>query len=201
MYWADQLWFDREYSQPAPRVGPPWPALVVHVSGRRYTLLRGLRIVFQDAPVAAPIRALAALATGAATGPLLVLATERFIATALEVARAHGRLPRAAPVVLLIALFAVQILETVVRGLADARIETGLRPGFSTDLTAKRPAWNTGTTACSASCYDLARYALTVRDNVILGLPERDGGELVGASRQRARPTSWTCRHYRSVTY
>ena len=108
-------------------------------SGRRYTLLRGLGIVFQDAPVAAPIRALAALAAGAATGPLLVLATERFIATALEVAA--GGLPFAAvaaPVLLLLALFAVQILETVVRGLADARIETGLRQGFRTDLTAKR---------------------------------------------------------------
>ena len=107
--------------------------------GHRYTLLRGFRIVFQDAPVAAPIRALAALAAGAATGPLLVLATERFMATALEVAA--GGLPFAAvgaPVLLLLALFTVQILETVVRGLADARIETGLRQGFRTDLTAKR---------------------------------------------------------------
>ena len=105
----------------------------------RYTLLRGFRIVFEDAPVAAPIRALAALAAGAATGPLLVLATERFIATALEVAA--GALPFAAvaaPVLLLLALFAVQILETAVRGLADARIETGLRRGFRTDLTEKR---------------------------------------------------------------
>ena len=107
--------------------------------GRRSTLLRGLWIVFEDAPVAAPIRALAALAAGAASGPLLVLATERFIATALEVAA--GALPFAAvaaPVLLLLALFAVQILETAVRGLADARIETGLRRGFRTDLTAKR---------------------------------------------------------------
>ena len=95
--------------------------------------------MFQDAPVAAPIRALAALAAGAATGPLLVLATERFIATALEVAA--GGLPFAAvgaPVLLLLALFTVQILETVVRGLADARIETGLRRSFRTDLTEKR---------------------------------------------------------------
>ena len=107
--------------------------------GRRYTLLRGLWIVFEDAPVAAPIRALAALAAGAATGPLLVLASERFIATALEVAA--GGVPFAAvaaPVLLLLALFAVQILETVVRGLADARIEMGLRRGFRTDLTEKR---------------------------------------------------------------
>ena len=32
----------------------------------------------------------------------------------------------------------MQILETVVRGLADVRIETGLRRGFRTDLTEKR---------------------------------------------------------------
>lgn len=107
--------------------------------GRGYTVLRGLSIVFEDAPVAAPIRALAALAAGAATGPLLVLASERFIAIALEVAA--GALPFAAvaaPVGLLLALFAVQILETAVRGLADTRIETGLRRGFRTDLTEKR---------------------------------------------------------------
>ena len=60
----------------------------------RYTLLSGFRIVFQDAPVAAVIRALAALAAGAATGPLLVLATERFIATALEVAGGSARVLR-----------------------------------------------------------------------------------------------------------
>ena len=53
-----------------------------------------MRIVFEDAPVAALIRALAALAAGAATGPLLVLATEWFIATALDLA--GGRLPWAA---------------------------------------------------------------------------------------------------------
>ena len=95
--------------------------------------------MFEDAPVAAVIRVLAALAAGAATGPLLVLATERFIATALNVAA--GGLPFAAvaaPVLLLLALFAVQILETVMRGLADSRIETGLRRGFRTDLTEKR---------------------------------------------------------------
>ena len=107
--------------------------------GRRFTLLRGLWIVFEDAPVAAVIRALAALAGGAATGPLLVLATERFIATALEVAAGGVAFAAvAAPVLLLLALFAVQILETAVRGLADARIETGLRRGFRTDLTEKR---------------------------------------------------------------
>ena len=108
-------------------------------SGRRYTLLRGLWIVFEDAPVAAVIRALAALVAGAATGPLLVLATERFIATALEVA--GGELPFAAvaaPVIILLALFAVETLETVVRSLTDARIENGLRSGFRTDLTEKR---------------------------------------------------------------
>ena len=108
-------------------------------SGRRYSVLRGLWIVFEDAPVAAVVRALAALAAGAATGPLLVLATERFIATALEVAA--GALPFAAvaaPVVVLLTLFAVQILETVVRGLADVRIEMGLRRGFRADLTEKR---------------------------------------------------------------
>ena len=108
-------------------------------SGRRYTLLRGLSIVFEDAPAAAVVRALVALAAGAATGPLLVLATERFIATALEVA--GGELPFAhiaAPVVVLLALFAVEILQMVVRSLTDARIEMGLRGGFRTDLTAKR---------------------------------------------------------------
>ena len=38
-------------------------------SGRRYTLLRGLRIVFEDAPVAAVIGAAAALAAGARRRP------------------------------------------------------------------------------------------------------------------------------------
>ena len=108
-------------------------------SGRRYSLLRGIRIVFEDAPVAAVIRALAALAAGAATGPLLVLATERFIATALQAAREQIPLAAiAAPVSVLMALFAVQILETVARSLADARIEAGLRRGFQTDVTEKR---------------------------------------------------------------
>ena len=108
-------------------------------SGRRYTLLRGIRIVFEDAPVAAIVRALTALAAGAATGPLLVLATERFIATALEVAR--EQLPFAAvgaPVIVLVALFAVETLETAVRSLTDARIEMGLRSGFRSGLTEKR---------------------------------------------------------------
>ena len=108
-------------------------------SGRRYTLLRGLRIVFEDAPVAAVIGAAAALAAGAATGPLLVLATERFIATALDVA--DGGLPFAAiamPVFMLLALFAVEVLQTAIRGLTDARIEMRLRSGFRIDLTEKR---------------------------------------------------------------
>ena len=79
------------------------------------------------------------LAAGAAIGPLLVLATERFVATALDVA--GGRVPPAAiaaPVMGLAALFAVQILESVVRTLADTRIEAGLRLGFRADLTGKR---------------------------------------------------------------
>ena len=108
-------------------------------SGRRHTLLRGLRIVFEDAPVAAVIGAAAALAAGAATGPLLVLATERFIATALDVA--GGGLPFAAiaaPVLMLLALFAVEVLQTAIRGLTDARIEMRLRSGFRIDLTEKR---------------------------------------------------------------
>ena len=107
--------------------------------GRRYGLLRGTWIVFQDAPLAAVIRAVVTLAAGAATGPLLVLATERFVATALDVAR--GQLAMAAitvPVIALAALFAVEILETVVRSLADSRIEAGLRRGFRADLTEKR---------------------------------------------------------------
>lgn len=107
--------------------------------GRRYSLLRGMRIVFEDAPVAAAVRALAALVTGAATGPLLVLATENFIATALQVAREQTPLAAiAAPVVVMASLFAAEVLETVVRGLADARIEAGLRRGFETDVTEKR---------------------------------------------------------------
>ena len=108
-------------------------------AGRRYSLLRGIRLVFEDAPAAAVIRVLTALAAGAATGPLLVLATESFIATALQAAR--GQTPPAAiavPVAAMAALFAVEILETVVRGLADARIEAGLRRGFETDVTEKR---------------------------------------------------------------
>lgn len=108
-------------------------------AGRRYSLPRGIRLVFEDAPVAASIRALAALASGAATGPLLVLATESFIATALQAAR--GQAPPAAivaPVAAMAALFAVEILESVARGLADARIEAGLRRGFETDVTEKR---------------------------------------------------------------
>lgn len=108
-------------------------------AGRRHTLLSGARIVFEDAPVAAVIRAVAALAAGAATGALLVLATERFIATALEVA--GGGLPWEAvvtPVLALLALFAVETLETPVRTLTDRRLEMGLRRGFRSDLTEKR---------------------------------------------------------------
>ena len=115
------------------------PRFRQRLHGSRYTLLRGFWIVFQDAPVAAVIRALVALAAGAATGPLLVLATERFIATALDVA--DGQLAFAAiamPVIILLALLAVEILEAVVRDLADARIEIGLRNGFRSDLTEKR---------------------------------------------------------------
>ena len=85
------------------------------------------------------IGAAAALAAGAATGPLLVLATERFIATALDVA--GGELPFAAiaaPVLMLLALFAVEVLQTAIRGLTDARIEMRLRSGFRIDLTEKR---------------------------------------------------------------
>ncbi len=107
--------------------------------GDRYGLLRGTWIVFQDAPLAAVIRAVVTLSAGAATGPLLVLATERFVATALEVAR--GQLAMAAitvPVIALAALFAVEILESVVRSLMDSRIEAGLRSGFRADLTEKR---------------------------------------------------------------
>ncbi len=107
--------------------------------GRRYGLLSGTWIVFQDAPLAAVIRAVVTLSAGAATGPLLVLATERFIATALDVA--GGQLPMSAitlPVIALAGLFAVEILETVVRSLADSRIEAGLRRGFRADLTEKR---------------------------------------------------------------
>ena len=95
--------------------------------------------MFEDAPVAAAIRALAALAAGAATGPLLVLATERFIATAIDVAL--EQLPLAAittPIIVLLALFAVETLETAVRSLTDGRIELRLRSGFRSDLTAKR---------------------------------------------------------------
>lgn len=108
-------------------------------SGRRYTLLRGLGIVFQDAPAAAAIRAAAALAAGAASGPFMVLAIESFITTALDAA--GGQLPVAAvagPVTALLALFAVGLLETGVRTITDARIEAGLRRGFRVDLTEKR---------------------------------------------------------------
>ena len=107
--------------------------------GRRYGLLKGTWIVFQDAPLAAVVRAVVTLSAGAATGPLLVLATERFVATALDVA--GGQLAMAAitvPVIALAALFAVEILETVVRSVADSRIEAGLRRGFRADLTEKR---------------------------------------------------------------
>ena len=107
--------------------------------GRRYGLLKGTWIVFQDAPLAAVIRAVVTLSAGAATGPLLVLATERFVATALDVA--GGQLAMAAttaPVIALAALFAAEILETVVRSVADSRIEAGLRRGFRADLTEKR---------------------------------------------------------------
>lgn len=108
-------------------------------AGRRYSLPRGIRLVFEDAPAAASIRGLAALASGAATGPLLVLATESFIAAALQAARGQTPLAAiAAPVAAMAALFAVEIIETVVRGLADARIEAGLRRGFEADVTEKR---------------------------------------------------------------
>ena len=111
----------------------------VRFDGRRYGFVRGVWIVFQDAPLAAATRAVMTLAAGAAIGPLLVLATERFVATALDVA--GGRVPPAAiaaPVIALASLFAVQIVESVVRALADARIEAGLRRGFRADLTGKR---------------------------------------------------------------
>ncbi len=115
------------------------PAVRPRFGGRRYGLVSGTWIVFQDAPLAAVTRAAVTLAAGAATGPLLVLATERFVATALDVA--GGSLPPgaiAAPVIALGALFAMQIVESVVRALADARIEAGLRRGFRADLTRKR---------------------------------------------------------------
>lgn len=108
-------------------------------SGRRYTLLSGVGIVFEDAPIAALIRAVLALAAGVASGPLMVLAIERFIATALETAA--GRLPWeavAVPVAVLVSLFTVELLETSARPLTDARIEAGLRRGFRVDLTEKR---------------------------------------------------------------
>lgn len=117
----------------------PEPARRRRFGERRYGLVRGIWIVFQDAPLAAVTRATATLAAGAATGPLLVLATERFVATALDVA--GGDLPPtaiAAPVIALAALFAMQIVESVVRALADARIEAGLRRGLRIDLTRKR---------------------------------------------------------------
>ncbi|MDE0218159.1 MAG: ABC transporter ATP-binding protein [Spirochaetaceae bacterium] len=115
------------------------PAVRPRFGGRRYGLVSGTWIVFQDAPLAAVTRAAVTLAAGAATGPLLVLATERFVATALDVA--GGSLPPvaiAAPVIALGALFAMQIVESVVRALADARIEACLRRGFRADLTRKR---------------------------------------------------------------
>ena len=115
------------------------PTVRRRFDGRRYGLVRGTWMVFQDAPLAAGARALMTLAAGAAIGPLLMLATERFVATALDVA--GGKLPLAAiaaPVIALAALFAVQIVESVVRALADARIEAGLRRGFRADLTGKR---------------------------------------------------------------
>ena len=115
------------------------PARRRRFDGGRYGLVRGTWIVFQDAPLAAAARAVMTLAAGAAIGPLLMLATERFVAIALDVA--GGKLPLAAvaaPVIALAALFAVQIVESVVRALADARIEAGLRRGFRADLTGKR---------------------------------------------------------------
>lgn len=115
------------------------PAVRRRFDDRRFGLVSGIWIVFQDAPLAAATRAAVTLAAGAATGPLLVLATERFVATALDVA--GGEVPAAAiaaPVIALAALFAVQIVESVMRGLADARIEAGLRRGFRADLTGKR---------------------------------------------------------------
>lgn len=115
------------------------PGRRMRFSGRRYTLLSGLGIVFEDAPVAAVIRAVLALAAGVASGPLMVLAIERFITTALETAA--GRLPWeavAVPVAVLVSLFTVELLETSARPLTDARIEAGLRRGFRVDLTEKR---------------------------------------------------------------
>lgn len=108
-------------------------------SGRRYTLRRGLGIVFEDAPGAAATRVAVALAAGLASGPFMVLAIERFITTALEAAQ--GQLPAATvavPVAVLLALFAVELLQTGVRTVTDARIEAGLRRGLRVDLTEKR---------------------------------------------------------------
>lgn len=108
-------------------------------SGRRYALLRGMWIVFEDAAAAAVLRLLFALGAGVATGPLLVLGIERFIGTALDVVA--GQLPFAAlsaPVIVLLAIFSVETLETVVRRLADTAIEANLRRGLRSDLTEKR---------------------------------------------------------------
>ena len=141
--------------------------------GRRYGLVRGTWIVFEDAPVAAAIRAAVTLAAGAATGPLLVLATERFVATALDVA--GGNLPPeaiAGPVIALAALFAVQIVESVVRVLADARIEAGLRRGFRADLTGKRARLEYRYTE-SAETWDLLRRVTAGPESESRPAPER----------------------------
>ena len=129
--------------------------------------------MFQDAPLAATTRAAVTLAAGAATGPLLVLATERFVATALDVA--GGDLPPAAiaaPVIALAALFAVQIVESVVRALADARIEGALRRGFRADITGKRARLDYHYIE-SARTWDLLRRVATGSEAESRPAPER----------------------------
>ena len=149
------------------------PAVRCRFGDRRFGLVSGIWIVFQDAPLAAATRAAVTLAAGAATGPLLVLATERFVATALDVA--GGEVPAAAiaaPVIALAALFAVQIVESVMRGLADARIEAGLRRGFRADLTGKRARMEYRYTE-SAETWDLLRRVTAGPESESRPAPER----------------------------
>ena len=100
---------------------------------------RGILIVFEDATVAAVLRRWRHWLRVSPPGRCWVLATERFIAAALEAAGGEAPLAAVAGLVLvLFALFAVEVLQTAVRGLTDARIEKGLRNGFRADLTAKQ---------------------------------------------------------------
>ena len=160
--------------------------------------MRGLSIVFEDAPVAAVLRALAALAAGAATGPLLVLATERFIAAALEVAGVSFVYPGTEEPVLRGVSFVLgagrhyALVGANGAGKSTiAKLMLGLYPPTGGAILINgTPVADWPQDALNGLFgvvfQDFARYSLTVRDNVAPRDRDRDGDALVAASLEGA---------------